>query len=208
MCGNVLGAAVANDRHYQARKIIQEHVTLLSLIHGHGILFTRYPNASLQPGGCPTSGALMSAMSRSRMGLTQVKTTTVLIEPQRALVFPHGIHFLFIYFPSGDFSVLLAVARAIELAGTCEATVVSSQIAMLTDTEGDRRYPPYVKLLLKALNGPGMPLDTIPFLAQKYLDENTSRRSHISGDRADREPYGPEDNGAAARVLPVALAYR
>ena len=65
---------------------------------------------------------------------------------------------------------MLAVARAIEMAGTCEATVVSSQIALLTETEGDRRYPPYLQLLLKALSGPGVPLAGIPYLAQKYLD--------------------------------------
>ncbi|KAG1664769.1 hypothetical protein FOA52_013621 [Chlamydomonas sp. UWO 241] len=71
-----------------------------------------------------------------------------------------------------------------------------------------RRYPPYAKLFLAALAADGAPLPFIPYLAEKYLAAFTPRFSHISGDRMEREPYGPDDAGGAARVLPVALAYR
>jgi hypothetical protein len=73
----------------------------------------------------------------------------------------------------------------------------------------ERRFPPYAKLIMEGLSGPlTLPLDSLPFLAESYLNDTTARLSHISGDRAEKEPYGPADNGGAARILPVALAYR
>lgn len=64
------------------------------------------------------------------------------------------------------------------------------------------------QLLMDALLSRDTPLAAVPYLADKYLAEFTPRFSHIIGDRAEREPYGPDDLGGAVRILPIALAYR
>ncbi len=111
--------------------------------------------------------------------------------------------------------MLLATASALDAqggGGGSDRYVMAAEIATLTDPSGphsQRRFPPYARLLMGSLAGRGgLPIESIPFLAESFLEQTTSRASHISGDRADHEPYGPGDNAAAARVLPVALAYR
>ena len=71
---------------------------------------------------------------------------------------------------AGEFSLMLAAARALESAGTSDAAVMASEMAALTVSDPGRRYPPYARLLLETLTGPGLPLESIPYLAEKFLD--------------------------------------
>ena len=78
-------------------------------------------------------------------------------------------HVLF-QWTAGEFSLMLAAARALESAGTSDAAVMASEMAALTMSDPGRRYPPYARLLLETLTGPGLPLESIPYLAEKFLD--------------------------------------
>ncbi len=48
----------------------------------------------------------------------------------------------------------------------------------------------------------------LPELAERYLADSTRRHASTSSDRPEREPFGPSDYAAAARVAPVGFAYR
>ena len=75
---------------------------------------------------------------------------------------------------------MLAAARALESAGTSDAAVMASEMAALTVSDPGRRYPPYARLLLETLTGPGLPLESIPYLAVKFLDVSNPL-SHDNG---------------------------
>ncbi len=44
-----------------------------------------------------------------------------------------------------------------------------------------RRFPPYARLLISALAGPGMPLASLPYLAEKYLDVSWQSQGSFCG---------------------------
>ncbi|GAX77982.1 hypothetical protein CEUSTIGMA_g5424.t1 [Chlamydomonas eustigma] len=111
---------------------------------------------------------------------------------------------------TGDFSLLLATTKSLVTSASCSAPDIAKALSELTEAEqhASRNYSPYARLVLTALSEPGVRLASIPYLAEKFLNATTSRRSHITSDRSEQEPFGPSDNGAAARILPVALAFR
>ncbi|KAG2429788.1 hypothetical protein HXX76_010572 [Chlamydomonas incerta] len=125
---------------------------------------------------------------------------------------------------TGDYANLLAVATSLSqcrgvdsaalLAALTQAYAagggsveVESPDGSSTGFEPARRYSPYDRLVMDAVLAGTDPLK-VPELAERYLAEKTRRHASSSSDRADREPHGPSDLGAAARAAPIGLAYR
>ncbi|GFH15215.1 Hflx-type G domain-containing protein [Haematococcus lacustris] len=64
----------------------------------------------------------------------------------------------------------------------------------------------FTEVLLDGLRG-GQPIVRgLPHLAQSFLAQSQAQLASTATDRQERQPWGPADNGAAARVAPVALA--
>ena len=108
---------------------------------------------------------------------------------------------------AGDYFLLLALADSLVEAGTSDATHQAGIMALACDPTS-RRFTPYAELLLDALQTSRAPLAALPHLAHDFLAASIALASSTSSDRAEREPYGPSDYGAAARIAPLALAYR
>ncbi|PNH11324.1 hypothetical protein TSOC_001857, partial [Tetrabaena socialis] len=106
----------------------------------------------------------------------------------------------------GDFSNLLAVARSLVAIKSAQPDAVLASI-LLSYEPDTRRYSPYDKIMADAVMAGTEPAD-VPALAERYLAETTRRYASTSSDRAEREPYGPSDFCAAARVAPIGLACR
>lgn len=102
--------------------------------------------------------------------------------------------------------LLLAMARSLVQAGACDAQHQALEMATRCDPDA-RRYTPYAELLLQAMRTGSSPVANLPRLASVFL-KGVSRSTSTSSDRPEREPFGVADFGAAARIPPVALAYR
>lgn len=106
----------------------------------------------------------------------------------------------------GDFLVLLAVAHSLLHARTCNASSIAQHIARCGSSQ--RRVNPYTQLIINALSSGGASqLAQIPQLAAEYFATTLAMAASTASDRHEREPWGPADNGAAALIPPVALAY-
>ncbi|GLC34241.1 hypothetical protein PLESTB_001607200 [Pleodorina starrii] len=107
---------------------------------------------------------------------------------------------------TGDFGNLLAVARSLVQQRGADTAAVLEALASSYEPER-RRYSTYDKVVMDAVLSGTQPLQ-VPELAERYLAETTRRLATTSSDRAEREPHGPTDKGAAARVAPIGFAYR
>ncbi|KAJ9523232.1 hypothetical protein QJQ45_024020, partial [Haematococcus lacustris] len=153
MCGNALGAPVANDRHWQVMRMFPRGLTEFW-------------------------GVDFSAIKPVKRG-----------------------HF------TGDYQMLVATARSLARAQGRFPSVEEQavELAVSCDPAG-RRYSPYAEVLLDGLRG-GQPIVRgLPHLAQSFLAQSQAQLASTATDRQERQPWGPADNGAAARVAPVALA--
>ncbi|KAL6764714.1 ADP-ribosylation/Crystallin J1 [Haematococcus lacustris] len=153
MCGNALGAPVANDRHWQVMRMFPRGLTEFW-------------------------GMDFSAIKPVKRG-----------------------HF------TGDYQMLVATARSLARAQGRLPSVEEQavELAVSCDPAG-RRYSPYAEVLLDGLRG-GQPIVRgLPHLAQSFLAQSQAQLASTATDRQERQPWGPADNGAAARIAPVALA--
>jgi hypothetical protein len=71
----------------------------------------------------------------------------------------------------------------------------------------DSAYTPYTALVLDALAA-GVDPFSLARQADEFLDLGASRRASSSSDRAERQPFGARDHGAAVRCAALGLALK
>ncbi|KAI8471784.1 MAG: ADP-ribosylation/Crystallin J1 [Monoraphidium minutum] len=154
------------------------------------------------------AGCLVGAVAGASLGLS--------VEPERHFritrLFPEGLLDPWRFTAAGAATrrapgdAAAAAAAAAALAGAGGAPALGPLLDALAASYAPRdfAYSPYTALVLDALSA-GVDPFSLARQADAFLDAATSRSASTSSDRAERQPFGAADFGAALRCVPLGL---